>query len=276
VINAKVAEDDFIRRRGCDLAEGQKILTKGERIRPTVLALLASQGLAEAMVGGEVDAAIISTGDELVRVGGQIRAGQIYESNSVLLEALLRRMGVLVRSAEHCADETKRLTGVIKRGAENDVLIISGGVSVGQHDLVKSTLQSLGGQIDLWRVAIKPGKPFLFGRLGDCAVFGLPGNPVSAFVTFLQFVRPAILKMMGASDDKLELPKFAAQLALDVRNDVDRVHYMRGKLLNGNFTPIGRQESHALFGLSQSNALLRVAPGAELKSGTAVEVEIWD
>jgi molybdopterin molybdotransferase len=276
VINAKVAENDFIRRRGCDLAEGQKVLTKGARIRPTVLALLASQGLAEAMIGGEVDAAIISTGDELIRAGGQILAGQIYESNSVLLEALLRRMGVLVRSVEHCADETKRLTGVIKRGAENDVLIISGGVSVGQHDLVKSTLQSLGGQIDLWHVAIKPGKPFLFGRLGDCAVFGLPGNPVSAFVTFLQFVRPAILKMMGASDDELELPKFAAQLAVDVRNDGDRVHYMRGKLLDGNFTPVGRQESHALFALSQSNALVRVAPGSELKSAAAVEVEIWD
>ncbi len=165
---------------------------------------------------------------------------------------------------------------MIKRGAENDVLIISGGVSVGQHDLVKATLQSLGGEIDLWRVAIKPGKPFLFGRLGDCAVFGLPGNPVSAFVTFLQFVRPAILKMMGALGDGLELLKFAAQLALDIRNDGDRVHYMRGKLVDGNFTPVGRQESHALFGLSQSNALLRVAPGVELKSGAVVEVEIWD
>jgi molybdopterin molybdotransferase len=276
VINAKVAGDDFIRRRGCDLAEGQKVLTKGERIRPTVLALLASQGLAEAMVGGEVDAAIISTGDELVGVGGQIQPGQIYESNSVLLAALLRRMGVLVRSAEHCADETKKLTDAIKRGAENDVLIINGGVSVGQHDLVKSVLQSLGGEIDLWRVAIKPGKPFLFGRVGDCAVFGLPGNPVSAFVTFLQFVRPAILRMMGASDGELERPKFAAQLAVDVRNDGDRVHYMRGKLVDGNFTPVGRQESHALFGLSQSNALLRVAAGSELKSGAVVEVEIWD
>jgi molybdopterin molybdotransferase len=276
VINAKVAENDFIRRRGCDLAEGQKVLTKGARIRPTVLALLASQGLAEAMVGGEVDAAIISTGDELVRLGGQIQAGQIYESNSVLLEALLRRMGVLVRSAEHCADETKRLTGVIKRGAENDVLIISGGVSVGQHDLVKSTLQSLGGEIDLWRVAIKPGKPFLFGRLGDCAVFGLPGNPVSAFVTFLQFVRPATLKMMGASDHELNLLKFSAKLTVDVRNDGDRAHYIRGKLVNGNFTPVGRQESHALFGLSLSNALVRVARGSELKSGAVVEVEIWD
>jgi molybdopterin molybdotransferase len=193
-----------------------------------------------------------------------------------LLQTLLQKLGAIIQSAKHCADETKRLTGAIKRAAENDVLIISGGVSVGEHDLVKSALQSLGGKIDLWRVAIKPGKPFLFGSVGDCAVFGLPGNPVSAFVTLLQFVRPAILKMMGAADRELELPKIAARLSVDVKNDGDRAHYVRGRLENGNFTPIGRQESHALFGLSQSNALLHVAPGSELKSGTAVQTEIWD
>jgi molybdopterin molybdotransferase len=276
VINAKVGVGDYIRQRGCDLAQGQKILTKGDRIRSTTLALLASQGFAEVMVGGEVDVAIISTGDELVKVGGKIERGQIYESNSILLQTLLQKVGAIIQSAKHCPDETKRLTGAIKRAAENDVLIISGGVSVGEHDLVKSALQSLGGKIDLWRVAIKPGKPFLFGSVGDCAVFGLPGNPVSAFVTLLQFVRPAILKMMGAADRELELPKIAARLSVDVKNDGDRAHYVRGRLENGNFTPIGRQESHALFGLSQSNALLRVGPGSELKAGTAVQAEIWD
>jgi molybdopterin molybdotransferase len=251
-------------------------VTKGERIRPTVLALLASQGVAELMVGGEVDVAILSTGDELIRVGEQIQAGQIYESNSVLLRALLERIGATVRSSEHCSDQEGPLRDAIQRGIAHQILVISGGVSVGQHDLVKSTLQSLGGEIDIWRVAIKPGKPFLFGRVGDCAVFGLPGNPVSAFVTCLQFVRPALLKVMGASADELELGKFVARLDVDVKNDGDRVHYLRGKLADGNFTPVGRQESHALFGLSQSNALLRVAPGLELKSGASVIVEIWD
>jgi len=123
-------------------------------------------------------------------------------------------------------------------------------------------------------VAIKPGKPFLFGRLGDCFLFGLPGNPVSAFVTFLQFVRPAILKMMGATD--LDLSKVPAKLVVDLRNEEDRPHYVRGKLKNGNFAPVGRQESHALFGLSQSNALLRVAIGASLKAGDRVDIQLWD
>ena len=147
---------------------------------------------------------------------------------------------------------------------------------MGEHDLVKSTLHSLGAQIDIWRVAIKPGKPFLFGRAGRCAVFGLPGNPVSSFVTFLQFVRPAILKMMGAADDQLQLRTISARLMQDAPGDRDRPHYIRGKLVHGEFTPVGRQESHALFGLSQSNALLRVAPGSELKAGALVDVEIWD
>jgi molybdopterin molybdotransferase len=145
---------------------------------------------------------------------------------------------------------------------------------VGEHDLVQSVLRSLGARIDIWRVAIKPGKPFLFGQVGKCAVFGLPGNPVSAFVTFLQFVRPGILKMMGAAD--LDLPKVPAKLSIDLMNNGDRPHYLRGKLEHGKFTPVGRQESHALFGLSRSNALLRVAVGQSLKAGEIVDIQIWD
>ena len=144
------------------------------------------------------------------------------------------------------------------------MLIITGGVSVGEHDLVQSTLRELGAKIDIWRVAIKPGKPFLFGRLGDCLVFGLPGNPVSAFVTFLQLVRPALLKLMGARN--VDLPHVTAKLAVDLTNDGDRAHYFRGRIDNGTFAPVGRQESHALFGLSQSNGLLRLGPGTTLKS----------
>src|SRR5437667_281030 len=106
----------------------------------------------------------------------------------------------VVASAENCRDDADSLRKAIQSAAKNEILIVSGGVSVGEHDLVQSTLRDLGAKIDIWRVAIKPGKPFLFGQLGGCFVFGLPGNPVSAFVTFLQFVRPAILKMMGASN----------------------------------------------------------------------------
>jgi molybdopterin molybdotransferase len=274
LINAEVKAGDFIRRRGCDLAEHQRILAKGERLGGAIIALLASQGITDVMVGGQAKAAIVSTGDELVKVGGKLEPGQIYESNSVLLGALLERCGAVVNLVQHCGDERESLIETIKCGIKSHILIISGGVSVGEHDLVKDALHELGAQIDIWRVAIKPGKPFLFGKVSQCAVFGLPGNPVSAFVTFLQFVRPAILKMTGATD--FTLPRVPAKVAVDLTNDGDRAHYVRGKLEHGRFTPVGRQESHALFGLSQSNALLRLAVGQSLKADEIVDVQIWD
>jgi molybdopterin molybdotransferase len=274
VVNVDVDVGEFIRRRGCDLAEGQKILARGDRIRPATIALLASQGFSHVAIGGEVSAAIVSTGDEIVMPGRKLDRGQIYDSNWILLGALLQCCGASVTSAEHCPDQRERLIEAIQRGMKSHILVITGGVSVGEHDLVQATLRSLGVRIDVWRVAIKPGKPFLFGKAGGCAVFGLPGNPVSAFVTFLQFVRPAILKMMGASD--IDLPKTQARLTVDIANEGDRTHYMRGRIDNGTFVPIGRQESHALFGLSQSNALLRVAVGESLKAGAIVDVQTWD
>jgi len=305
IVNVDVEAGDFIRRRGCDLAEGQTILAKGERIRAASVALLASQGFAESTVGGEVNAAVLSTGDELVEPGKKIGPGQIYDSNSALLHALLKRCGAVVNSIEHSRDDRESLTDAIQRGIENHVLVITGGVSVGKHDLVKEALRQGGAKIEIWRVAIKPGKPFLFGSVkqkalspqssqrsrsrsrtqsaregealpqtNSCFIFGLPGNPVSAFVTFLQFVRPAILKMMGATN--LNLPHVPAALALDLTNDGDRPHYIRGRLERGKFAPFGRQESHALFGLSQSNALVRLAVGESLKADEIVDVQIWD
>ncbi len=274
VVNVDVDVEEFVRKRGCDLGEGQKILAKGERIHATTLALLASQGLAAVLVDGEVRAAIISTGDELATPGQELQPGQIYDSNSLLLQSLLERSGAAVASTQHSSDNADSLRKAFRAAGKNQILIVSGGVSVGEHDLVQSTLRELGAKIDVWRVAIKPGKPFLFGRLGGCFVFGLPGNPVSAFVTFLQFVRPAVLKMMGAND--LELPRIPAKLTVDLTNDSDRAHYLRGKLESGNFAPVGRQESHALFGLSQSDALLRVEVGESLKAGETVDVQVWD
>ena len=274
VIKVDVEVGEFIRQRGCDLAEGQKMLSKGDRIGAAAAGLLASQGFVEAKIGGEVKAAILSTGDELVSPGEKLEPGQIYESNSTLLSALTQRSGAIVNSVEHCRDERQATIEAIQRGTKNDVLIISGGVSVGEHDLVNDALRSLGAQIEIWRVAVKPGKPFLFGRIEKCAVFGLPGNPVSGFVTFLQFVRPAILKMMGATE--LGPPQVPATLTADLRNDGDRAHYIRGRLERGNFTPVGRQESHALFGLSRSNSLLRLEVGESLKAGAIVQVQMWD
>jgi molybdopterin molybdotransferase len=313
VVNADVELEEFVRKRGCDLGEGQKIVEKGERITATKSALLASQGLSEISVGGDVGAAIISTGDELAKLGDKLQPGQIYDSNSILLQSLLQRSGAVVAATEHCLDDADSLRETFQAAAKNEIMIVTGGVSVGEHDLVQATLRELGADIDIWRVAIKPGKPFLFGQLKrtqpsppayaalrrdkqsslrsarsrsqggrrkaagegcDCFLFGLPGNPVSAFVTFLQFVRPAILKMQGARD--LDLPKLSARLTVNLENEGDRVHYIRGRLENGNFVPIGRQESHALFGLSQANALLRIGPGGTLKAGESVQVQIWE
>ena len=274
VVNVDVHPGEFIRRRGCDLAEGQKILGRGERIRTTTIALLASQGFADVTVGGQVNAAVVSTGDEVVAPGSKLDQGQIYDSNSALLQALAQHCGASVKSAEHCPDHRERLIQAIQRGIKSHILVITGGVSVGEHDLVQAALRTLGAKIDIWRVAIKPGKPFLFGEAGGCAVFGLPGNPVSAFVTFLQFVHPAILKMMGANN--LNLPKTSARLTADLTNEGDRPHYVRGRIENGTFVPVGRQESHALFGLSQSNALLRVGVGESLRAGEIVDVQTWD
>jgi molybdopterin molybdotransferase len=273
VLNADVDLGDFVRKRGCDLGEGQKILSKGERIAASKVALLASQGFAEVSIGGEVRAAIISTGDELAQPGEKLQAGQIYDSNSVLLQSMVKRCGATVGMNAHCADKPSSLEKELQAAAKNEIMIVTGGVSVGEHDLVQATLRKLGAKIDIWRVAIKPGKPFLFGTLGRCHVFGLPGNPVSAFVTFLQFVRPAVLKMMGAND--VDLLKLPAKLTVDLTNDGDRAHYLRGKFENGNFTPIGRQESHALFGLSESNALLRIEVGESFKAGQTVQVGLW-
>ncbi len=276
VVECGVERGEFIRRRGADLAEGQKILARGEPLAAQSMALLASQGRAEIEVGGLARAAIVSTGDELVPAGATPRTGQIFESNALMLRALARGSGVEVSLVEHCPDDLERVTELFRRGIENDALIVSGGVSVGDHDFVKPALRALGAEIDLWRVAIKPGKPFLFGRAGGCAIFGLPGNPVSAFITFLKFVRPALRKMSGAADEHLGLRQVSARLAGEVENDDERPHYLRGQLKGGIFNVHGLQESHALFGLSRANALLRVGSREKFAAGAIVGVELWD
>ncbi len=274
-IQGEVRMGDYVRRGGSDLMPGQKILTRGERISAATLALLAAQGISEINIGAAPCAALVSTGDELVRPSDTLKPGQVYESNSVLLNALVQGCGAIVASAEHCADNPKDMESALRRGIENDALIISGGVSVGDLDLVKPALAAIGAKLDIWRVSVKPGKPFLFGRWGNCAIFGLPGNPVSAFVTFLLFVRPALLKMAGASESELAPATVRARLACEVANPGDRAHYMRGRVAHHIFEPTGRQESHALYSLSRANALLPVPPGGILPAGAEVEVLTW-
>jgi molybdopterin molybdotransferase len=276
IVQCGVEPGEFVRRKGSDLATGQKILGRGERLAPQTLALLAAQGLAEVEAGATPRVAIVATGDELAQPGQTPLPGQIFESNSLMLHALTLGVGAEVTMIEHAPDNLERLTEIFGRGLEGDVLLVSGGVSVGDRDLVKPALKALGAEIDLWRIALKPGKPFLFGCSGGCHIFGLPGNPVSAFVTFLKFVRPALRKMMGASEQELSLRRMSARLAGAARNDGDRPHYLRGQLREGVFQTIGRQESHALFGLSRANALLRLQPGENLTDGAPLTVEVWD
>jgi molybdopterin molybdotransferase len=161
---------------------------------------------------------------------------------------------------------------------EHDVVLIAGGVSVGDHDLVKAMLTKIGVETDFWRVRIKPGKPFLFGRRGDTQVFGLPGNPVSAYTTFLLFVASALCKWAGAADvdgETLTLPKMKCRLGEKIDYSKGRrPHYIRGRLQQEGavFVPIGLQASHAIFGLSQADALLRVETGVVLEAGAEVDV----
>ena len=150
-----------------------------------------------------------------------------------------------------------------------------GCVSVGEHDLVKAAFESIGGTLDFWKVAIKPGKPFVFGRRGEKFLFGLPGNPVSAFVTFLLLVRPALLKMQGAVD--LAMPAHPAVLAEPVRNSGDRQHFARVCVdASGQVRSAGLQASHALSSLAQANGLLSVPPGTAWPAGQTVQVLRWE
>src|SRR5207237_8173329 len=251
-------------------AVGKKLLKRGDQLRPASLGVLASQGIESVCVGAHAAVAIVTTGDELAAPGQQPRAGEIFDSNGLMLASLAAKTGVKVAMQRHCPDIFDTLCRTLLDAAQQDAVVISGGVSVGEHDLVRKALREIGAEIDLWRVAVKPGKPFLFGKRDRCFIFGLPGNPVSAFVTFLTFVRPAFLQLMGATNDALTLPRTSACLTHEVTGDETRPHYFRGELSGTRFTVIGRQESHALFGLARSNALLRVPPGEKLSAGSEV------
>jgi molybdopterin molybdotransferase len=266
----EISVGDFVRKAGADLAVGQQILKRADRLRPATLGLLASQGIESVRVGAQPGVAIVTTGDELAGPGQQPRPGEIFESNGLMITSLAAKIDVAVAIRRHCPDDFDTLCTTLREAVQQDAVIVSGGVSVGEHDLVREALREIGAEIDLWRVAVKPGRPFLFGKRDRCLIFGLPGNPVSTFVTFLVFVRPAFLRMMGAID--LRLPRANARLTHEITGDETRPHYLRGELADGAFTVIGRQESHAIFGLARANALLRVRPEARLRAGSEVEV----
>lgn len=271
-----VVPGENIRRAGADLCRGQIILEKGSRLTAGRIGLLASQGLESVEVPVLPRVAVLSTGDELARPGTALHSGQIYDSNGPMLHALLLDLGISSITVAHCTDEYTATGQTLARlTATHDFIIIAGGVSVGEHDQIKPALQQLGLEPDLWRVKLKPGKPFLFSHRLQPAplyVFGLPGNPVSSFVTFQLFVRPALLRWLGASPDEVRPPVVSAQLAQSIANPGDRPHYVRGRLANGKFSAQGMQQSHAIFGLSQANALLRLDEGEAAEAGSIREM----
>lgn len=298
LLREAVSVGENVRRAGGDLSRGQRILAPGEPLTAATLALLASQGWAETEVGRRPRVVILATGDELRqpdpddgRGGAGVKSlapGEIYESNGVLLAALAGEIaGAENVRVVHAPDEPEALDAALRGAlAAAETIVVAGGMSVGERDLVRGRLTALGVRLDLWRVAVRPGKPFAYGRGpegGDdgakrpAHVFGLPGNPVSAFVTFLLFVRPALRRLMGAGESSLSLPAYPATAAVALSNaGGDRPHYLRGTLdAAGRFGPAGRQESHALFALSRSRALVRLEPGETVPAGAPVRVLVW-
>lgn len=269
-IRESVAPGEFIRVRGGDLCEGQKIAETGARLNGPLLATLASQGRHRLRVFRRPKVAVLATGSELKTPGTPLGPGEIYETNRVMLLESVRGCGALPRLFDPVPDREDAHLHSLQDAASDDAVVIAGGVSVGDRDLVKSTLQKLGGEIELWRVAVRPGKPFLFGRLRDAWIFGLPGNPVSAYVTFALFVRPALLAMQGWRGASMTTTK--AVMSKSANNQGERPHYLRGRLEAGRFTPFDHQESHALFALSRANALLRIGAGEEFHQNQDVEV----
>lgn len=277
-----VVTGENIRHQGADLCIGQRILSKGDRLTPARLAVLASQGITHVSVINQPSVAVITTGDELVLPGASraLEVGEIYNSNQILLEGLVRNCISIRSQLFHLPDDLAASIELFRKLIQTyDFVIISGGVSVGDHDHVKPALKALGIVPDLWRVKVKPGKPLLFATTPQssdtsrsCHIFGLPGNPVSSFVTFLLFVRPSLLKASGAQAEDIFLPRQTATIIQTLTNHGDRPHYIRGSLANGVFTPAGLQQSHALYHLSQANVLLRMEADETLEQGQQVQV----
>jgi molybdopterin molybdotransferase len=270
LVREPVTAGENIRVRGGDLCEGQRLLAQGTALMGPQLALVASQGLTHAHLFRRPNVAVIATGSELKAPGQILAPGEIFETNRILLSTLVANSGATPRLFDVVPDQLAAHLETFGEAMSSDVVIVAGGVSVGEKDLVKAALAELGARLELWRVAIRPGKPFLFGRLGETLIFGLPGNPVSAFVTFLVFVRPALWKLSGRTDYKL--PQVRARSRRYISNRGDRPHYLRGTLKDGEFDAVGKQESHALFALAQATALCRLEANQSAMAGEELNV----
>jgi molybdopterin molybdotransferase len=273
-LSEQVAVGASIRPSGGDVRRGEVVVDAGARLGPAQLAALAAAGVAEVRVARRPRAAVLATGSELRRPGERLEPGQIYEANGLLLAAQLESTGAVVERLSSVADDETAHREALSRGLEADVLVTSGGVSVGPHDLVRTVEAELGVEEVFWGVAMKPGKPISFGVLGSRLVFGLPGNPVSALVGFELFVRPALLALQGLTDP---LPRFErGRLARELEPNAHRDELVRARLLlEGEgplLDPLPGRESHLIVRAAAADALVLVPMGeSTLSAGDSVE-----
>lgn len=271
-VHESVRPWENVRFRGEDVKAGSVVASAGGRLTFAELGLLGAVGCSAVDVGGRPKVGLLATGDELVEPGDGLRPGQIFESNRLMIQALAAEVGCTTRLFPIVRDSLPvTRSALVEAFAECDVVITTGGVSVGEHDHVKMAFEAMGGKLELWRIAIRPGKPLAWGRLGQQPFFGLPGNPVSAVVTFLLLVRPALIQLQGGTD--LALPRVFGTLAQAVSNPGNRRHFMRVTLgSSGEVSPAGVQGSHVMSGLTQAIGLLDVPPDSFWEVGRPVAI----
>ena len=271
-VEAVVAGEN-IRPRGGDAHAGDVVVERGDVLRPAQLGALAAAGVATVRCSRRPRVAVLATGSELRPPGEPLAPGEIYESNTVLLAAQLESVGAEVTVLATVGDDEAATRTALARGLDFDVLVTSGGVSVGPHDLVRGALAELGAEEVFWRVAVKPGKPIAFAVSGETLVFGLPGNPVSSLVGFELFVRPALLALQGARHPgPAYLP---GRVAATVRRNEQRDELIRARtrIEDGAvvLAPLSGQESHMIVHSAAADALVLVPRGAgELTRGDRV------
>ena len=262
-----------VRPRGGDLRAGEIVVAAGQILGPAHLGALAAAGVADIASARRPRAAVLATGSELRRPGDTLEPGQIYEANSILLGAQLESAGAVVEQLEAVADDEAAHRSALERGLGADLLVTSGGVSVGPHDLVRSVGAELGVEEVLWGVAVKPGKPLWFGVRGETLVFGLPGNPVSSLVCFELFVRPAVLALQRAAEP---MPRFQpGRLARGLRPNALRTELVRARsrVVDGGveLDVLSGQESHMIARAAGADALVLIPAGEEeLEAGARV------
>ena len=273
VIPQQAPEGANVRPRGGDVDAGAVVVPAGTPLTPSRLAALASTGVTALVCAPRPRIAIVSTGTELRRPGEQLREGEIYESNGLMLAALLTNAGADVRPADHVEDDPAAHEAVLARGLEGDVLVTSGGVSVGRHDLVRDTLGRLGFDEAFWGVAMRPGKPLSFGTRNGTLVFGLPGNPVSSLVGALLFLLPAVRALQGHRQPE---PQFGVgTLAAPAARRSSRDDFQRAAVERTGedvvLTPLSGQESHMIVRAAAADVLVHIPRGeGELPAGSRV------